>query len=181
MLYLTISSGELFDERTSEFITTKERTIKLEHSLISISKWESKWHETFLSNKQKTSEQVRDYVRCMTINSNVEPEVYLALSDANIDIINKYIKDPMSATWFEKEPGGGSSGEPMTSELIYYWMTAFTIPFDPCETWHLNRLLNLIKIANIKNQPKKKRSAKELASRYSAINEARKKQWGTNG
>ena len=181
MLYLTINSGELFDERTESFITTKERTIKLEHSLISISKWEAKWHETFLSKKKKTTEQVLDYIRCMTIGGNVEPEAYLSISNANIEAINKYIEDSMSATFFAKEPGGSSSGEPMTSELIYYWMSAFQIPFEPCEMWHLNRLLNLIKIANMKNQPKKKRSIREIASRQYALNEARKKQSGTTG
>ena len=180
MLYLTIDSGELFDERTDTFITTKERTIKIEHSLISVSKWEAKWHETFLSKKRKTSEQTLDYIRCMTIGGNVEPEIYLTISEKNLESINKYIEDPMSATFFNNE-SGGSNSEPMTSELIYYWMSAFQIPFEPCEMWHLNRLLNLIKIANLKNQPKKKRNAKDLASQRYAINEARRKQLGTTG
>ena len=180
MLYLTIASGELFDERTDTFITTKERTIKLEHSLISISKWESKWHETFLKKNKKTNEQVLDYIRCMTIGGNVEPEIYLAISEPNLEIINKYIEDPMSATFFNSEPGG-SSGEPLTSELIYYWMSAFQIPFEPCEMWHLNRLLNLIKIANLKNQPKKKKNSKDLAAQRYAINEKRRQQLGTTG
>lgn len=180
MLYLTIPSGELFDERTNEFIKTQERSIKLEHSLISISKWEAKYHKTFLSKDTKTSQQILDYIRCMTIGGNVEPEVYLGLDSATIETINQYIEDPMSATFFRKEDGPPSS-EPMTSELIYYFMTAFNIPFDPCETWHLNRLLNLIKIANIKNQPKKKRSARDIASERYALNEARRKKLGTSG
>ena len=180
MLYLTIPSGELYDERSNEFIVTKEQTIKLEHSLISIAKWESKWHETFFSKKKKTTEQTLDYIRCMTIGISIDPKIYLTISNENIEVINKYIEDPMSATFFAKEPGGSSS-EPMTSELIYYWMTAFQIPFQPTEMWHLNRLLNLIKIANIKNQPKKKRNLKDLASERYALNEARKKKLGTTG
>lgn len=180
MLYLTISSGELFDERTDEFIKTQERTMKLEHSLISISKWEAKYCKTFLGREKKTNQEILDYIRCMTIGGNIEPEVYLNLSEENIDTINRYIESPMSATFFRRE-NSPHSGEPMTSELIYYYMTAFNIPFDPCETWHLNRLLNLINIANIKNQPKKKRSVKEIAAERYALNEARRNKLGTTG
>lgn len=180
MLQIVIPSMEFFDERKQEFISTKEQTLQLEHSLVSLSKWESKWCKVFLSKKEKTTEEVIDYVKCMTLTKNVNPDVYNRLTRANIEEINAYIEAPMTATYFSKEPGGKVNNEQITSELIYYWMIALNIPFE-CEKWHLNRLLTLIHVCNIKNQPKKKMSKKELSSRNAALNAARRKQLNSKG
>lgn len=174
MLQITIA-GELWDEGKLEFATTGEQVLRLEHSLVSISKWESKWCKPFLSKQEKTFEETIDYVRCMTLTQNVSQETYYRLTNTHIKQINDYIEAPMTATWFSNETGGGkSNGEQITSELIYYWMIALNIPLE-CQKWHLNRLLTLIRICNIKNQPPKKRSKKEIMSRNAALNAARKK------
>lgn len=180
MLQLKVDASELYDEAKEEFINTNLRILQLEHSLISISKWESRQHKTFLSKTEKTESQIIDYIRCMTINSNVEPEVYLALTDENLAEINRYINNPMSASFFAKEPEQSGRGEPMTSELIYYWMTYFNIPWE-AEKWHLNRLLNLIKIAKMKSSTKNRRNSRDLLSQQAAMNAARREAWGTKG
>lgn len=182
MLQITIPAFEGFDNRTGEFIYEKEQVLCLEHSLVSLSKWESKWHKPFLSSEQKSTEEVLDYVRCMTITQNVDPKVYTRLTEANVKEINAYIEDPMTATWFNKgnnQPSKKNS-EQITSELVYYWMVALQIPFE-CQKWHLNRLLVLIRICNIKNQPAKKMNRREVASRNTALNAARRKQLGSSG
>ncbi len=180
MLQITIPAVELWDERKQEFVTTKEQTLQLEHSLVSISKWESKWCKPFLSKQEKTFEETLDYIKCMTITQNVDPEVYNYLTNKNIEEINKYIDAPMTATYFSDEKNSKTSREQVTAELIYYWMIALNIPFE-CQKWHLNRLLTLIKVCNIKNQPPKKRSRKEIMSRNAALNAARRKQLNTKG
>ena len=181
MLTITVQPSELYDSVKREFITTKLQVLQLEHSLISISKWESKWHKTFLSQTPKTNEQTIDYVRCMTINSGIDPRTYMALSKENLEDINRYINDPMSATCFAKEPESrGRTGEPMTSELIYYWLVHFDINWK-AETWHLNRLLNLIRICKMKTGSKGKRNQRELLSQQAALNAARREAWGTKG
>jgi hypothetical protein len=180
MLQITIPAGESWDEQNERFIFTKGMTLRLEHSLVSVSKWESKWHKPFLSDKNKTDEEIRDYIRCMTITQNVDPSVYFSLTPENISTINAYIEDGHTATTFreDKRPGGGR--EIITSELVYYWMIALNIPFE-CQTWHLNRLLTLVRICNIKSQPPKKRSQHDIAEDYSRINAERKKLWNTSG
>lgn len=181
MLQITIPSRELWDESTNEFVITKEQTLQLEHSLISISKWESKWQKAFLTKQEKTHEETIDYIKCMTLNQNVDPNVYNYLTNENIRQINSYIDAPMTATYFSEEKGGrGGRGEQITSELIYYWMIALQIPFE-CQKWHLNRLLTLVRVCNIKNQPPKKRSRREIMSRNAALNAARRKQLNTKG
>ena len=181
MLQITIPSRELWDESTNEFVITKEQILQLEHSLISISKWESKWQKAFLTKQEKTREETIDYIRCMTLNQNVDPNVYNYLTNDNIRQINAYIDSPMTATYFSEEKGGrGGRGEQITSELIYYWMIALQIPFE-CQKWHLNRLLTLVRVCNIKNQPPKKRSRREIMSRNAALNAARRKQLNTKG
>jgi oligoribonuclease NrnB/cAMP/cGMP phosphodiesterase (DHH superfamily) len=180
MLQITIPAVELWDERKQEFVITKEQTLQLEHSLVSISKWESKWCKPFLSKQEKTLEETLDYIKCMTITQNVDPEVYNYLTNKNIEEINKYIDAPMTATYFSDEKNSKTSREQVTAELIYYWMIAFNIPFE-CQKWHLNRLLTLIKVCNIKNQPPKKRSKKEIMSRNAALNAARRKRLNTSG
>ena len=180
MLRITIPATEMFDERTQMFISSKEYTLKLEHSLLSISKWESKWCRAFLSKHVKTYEETIDYIKCMTITPNVPDEVYTRLTRYNIEQINKYIEAPMTATSFMEDRKGKHNSETITSELIYYWMIALNIPFK-CEKWHLNRLLALVRVCNIKNQPPKKMSKSEIMSRNRALNEARRQQLGTKG
>ena len=180
MLYITIPSCEMYDESTEEFVYAKEQTLQLEHSLVSLSKWESKWCKPFLSKQDKTMEETIDYVRCMTVNQVSDPTVYSRLTLDNLNSINEYIGSPMTATTFSNTPKGGSSGEQVTSELIYYWMIALNIPFE-CQKWHLNRLLTLIRVCEVKNQPPKKLSKGELMRRNAALNDARKKELNTTG
>jgi hypothetical protein len=180
MLQITVPSIELWDERREEFVYREEKTLQLEHSLVSISKWESKWHKPFLLKEDKTNEEILDYIQCMTITQNVKPEVYTRLSADNVNEIKRYIEDPMTATTFSKDESNRGSREIVTSELIYYWMTVLGIPSE-YQKWHLNRLLTLIRVCNIKNAPPKKRSKKEIMSRNAALNAARRKQYNTRG
>lgn len=174
MLQITVPAVEGFDENTQEFINMKEQTLQLEHSLISLSKWESNWRKPFLVKTQKTYEETVDYIRCMTLNKNVDPEVYFHLTNENIIMVNQYIEAPMTATTFSKKTQQQSGREIVTAELIYYWMIALNIPFE-CQRWHLNRLLTLIEVCNIKNEPPKKMSRRELLNRNAALNAARRK------
>lgn len=179
MLTITVPERELYDDRTSEFIYVKSQTLQLEHSLVSISKWESKWHKPFLTNDSKTEAEMRDYIRCMTITQNVDPNVYLGLTRDNVIAIKRYIDDSMTATTFssvEKK----KSHKIVTSELIYYWMVSLNIPFE-CQKWHLNRLLTLIHICDIKNAPAKKMSKREIMNRNRSLNALRRSQLGTKG
>ena len=181
MLQVVIPGIELYDEESQEFISTKEQTLQLEHSLVSLSKWESKWCKPFLSKDIKTREETIDYIRCMTITQNVDPNVYKFIPDEKIEEINKYIDAPMTATWFSEDKGGKGGGrETITNELIYYWMISLNIPFD-CQKWHLNRLLTLVRVCNVKNQPPKKMSRRDVMSRNAALNAARRKQLNTKG
>lgn len=180
MLKITIPAGEQWDEQKQEFVNTKEQTLCLEHSLVSLSKWESKWNKAFLSQKSKTFEETLDYVKCMTITQNVNSDVYSNLSSENFRQINDYINAPMTATCFLNDKRGGVNRETVTSELIYYWMIALSIPFE-CQKWHLNRLLTLIRVCNIKNTPPKKMSRSEIMSRNAALNAARRQKLNSRG
>lgn len=180
MLRITIPALEQWDEQKQEFIITREQTLQLEHSLVSLSKWESHWCKAFLTKKEKSFEETRDYIKCMTLTQNVDPDIYNYLTNGNIAEVNKYIEAPMTATYFSDDKHGKTSREQVTAELIYYWMIALNIPFE-CQKWHLNRLLTLIKVCNIKNQPPKKRSRKDIMSRNAALNAARRKQLNTRG
>lgn len=181
MLQLIIpDSDELWDEKKEEFVYRKGQTLQLEHSLVSLAKWESKWCVPFLSKKDKTLEETLDYIKCMTIMQNVNPEVYLNLTQENVDAVNAYINAPMTATYFSNEKATGPNNEQVTSEIIYYWMIALNIPPE-YQKWHLNRLLTLIKVCNIKNQPPKKHSRREIMRRNTALNAERRKRLGTKG
>ena len=180
MLTITIPGGELFNDKTQEFITVKDQTLQLEHSLVSLSKWESKWQKSFLHTREKTVEETIDYIKCMTITQNVDPLVYSKLTTSNIDQINNYIASPMTATTFTKQENTTKSREIITAELIYYWMIALNIPME-CQKWHLNRLLTLIRVCNIKNTPPKKMNRREIMSRNAALNAARRKQLNSKG
>lgn len=179
MLKLMIGSDEKYNEETNEFVTAKSQVICLEHSLVSLSKWEAIWHKPFLDKKEKTFEETLDYIRCMTITKEVDPDLYKKLDSRHLSQVKKYIDDTMTATTLPKNTGP-KSREIITSELIYYWMVAFTIPFE-CQKWHLNRLLTLINVCNIKNTPPKKMGRKELMRRNSALNAARKQSLNTRG
>lgn len=180
MLQITIPKTEMWDEINGRFIYVKEQTLQLEHSLVSISKWESKWHKPFLSKEEKTNEETIDYIRCMTLTRNVNPEVYNYLTRENFMQINAYIEDPMTATTFSKDNSSKRSREIVTSELIYYWMLTLTIPPE-YEKWHLNRLLTLIRVCNVKNTPPKRRGKRELASERAALNASRRARYNTKG
>ncbi len=182
MLTIKIPETEIFDEQTNTFSIVREQELRLEHSLLSISKWESKWHKPYLdtSSYKKTTEMNLDYIKCMTITQNVPDIVYTCLTQSNVDEIADYIANPMTATWFSGENDSHSSSEVVTSELIYYWMTATGDPFS-CEKWHINRLLTLIKICSIKNGKPKKMSQKETAARYKALNAARRAKFNSKG
>lgn len=179
MLRITIPSIELYDEKNNEFFSSKEQTLQLEHSLVSISKWESKWHKPFLTKEEKTIEETMDYIRCMTITQNVDDKIYKCITDDNLKQVKDYIEDDMTATTFSNE-SKTTNREIITTEIIYYWMIAFNIPFE-CQKWHLNRLLTLINVCNIKNSPKKKMSKNEIMSRNSALNTARRKALHSKG
>lgn len=180
MLRITIPATELWDELAQQFVTVNEQTLQLEHSLVSLSKWESKWHKAFLSKVEKTQEETLDYIRCMTLTQNVNPKVYKYLTNDNIREINEYIGNPMTATVFSEEKSNSTNREVVTAELIYYWMVALNIPFE-CQKWHLNRLLTLIRVCNVKNAPPKKRSKRDILSRNAKLNAARRKQLNSSG
>lgn len=178
MLSITIPTTRLYNEVDNEFITVKGQTLQLEHSLVSLSKWESKWRKPFLDDEQKlTDEETIDYVRCMTITQNVNPLIYECLNDDHIAEIQRYIDAPMTATWFGKtEDKGSVNGEKVTNEIIYYWMSTFGIPMD-CQKWHLNRLITLIRVFIAKSQKPKPMTLQDRA----ALNAARKQQYNTKG
>jgi len=177
MLTITIPETELYDEIKNEFKVVREQKLVLEHSLVSLSKWESKWHKPFLGKDPKTREETIDYIRCMTVNT-VDPIVYQCITSKNIDQINKYIEDPMTATTIKDQKRG--KHEIITAEIIYYWMVALQIPFE-CQKWHLNKLLTFINVVNIKNKPPKKMSKKDVMSRNASLNAARRKALHTKG
>ena len=180
MLQVIIPAGELYNDEIGEFVETKEQVLQLEHSLVSLSKWESKWKKPFLGKTKRTNEESIDYIRCMTITQNVSPLVYLVITNKTIEEVSKYVTDSMTATTFSKLEEKRIFRETVTAEIIYYWMIALNIPFE-CQKWHLNRLLTLINVCNLKNQPKKKMTPKQLMSRNRALNEARRLQSGSSG
>lgn len=177
MLKLYIPAFELYDSSQNEFIYVKDHEIRLEHSLVSISKWEAKWHKSFINATELSANEYIDYIRCMTITQNVDPNVYSGINNDHIQKVREYIDDPMTATTFTKQEGQGSSREIITNEKIYYWMTEFNIPFE-CQKWHLNRLLTLIRVCSIQRSPKKKMSRREWANRKRALNKSRRSKHG---
>lgn len=177
---LTVDYPEKWDEEKEEFVYTKPIVFQLEHSLVSVSKWEAKWHKPFLSTEKHTREETIDYIRCMTITQNVPPHAYDMLSEENLKTIDDYINNSMTATWFSEMKQTKHSSEQVTSELIYYWMVAYNIPFE-CQKWHLNRLFTLIRICGAKNAKQQKMSKQEILRQNDAINNARRKRLHTRG
>lgn len=173
-------SPEGWDEKKEEFVEPKTVTLQLEHSLVSLSKWESKWCKPFLSNPNMTGEESLDYIKCMTITKNVNPEVYDHLTKENVDAVIAYINAPMTATTFSDDRKNRANKEIVTAELIYYWMVAYNIPFE-CQKWHLNRLLTLVRVCGIKNSPPKKRTKNEIMRNNAALNAARRARMHSKG
>lgn len=181
MLYIEVPlENEKWDDNKQEFIEPKKQNLQLEHSLVSLSKWESKWCKPFLSSN-KTDDEILDYIKCMTVTPNTNPLVYNYLTDTNIQEIVDYINSPMTAATFPKDNKTKMNREIVTADLIYYWMISLQIPFEPCQKWHLNRLLALIRVCDIKNSPPRKRSRSEISAEYARINAARRKQYNTKG
>lgn len=181
MLKIKLEPIEYFNDQSNTFFCYPEKEIELqlEHSLVSISKWEAKWHKPFLSTDNKTNEELMDYVRCMSVNPNIDLEVFTHIPNEQMQKIMKYIEDPMTATTFTntKRPG---TKKIVTNEVIYYLMVSYGIPFE-CQKWHLNRLMTLIRVCAEKNAPQKKMSQKEIMSRNRALNQARRAQLNSRG
>ena len=181
MLRITVAlTPEGWDEEKQEFVPSKEQTLQLEHSLVSLSKWESKWCKAFLTKQDKTLEETLDYIRCMTVTQGVNPEVYNHITNEHVAQVDKYINAPMTATCFSEEKGGKANNEIVTSELIYYWMISFNIPME-CQKWHLNRLLTLIRVCDVKNTPPKKMNKRDIINQYASLNAARRQQMNSKG
>lgn len=178
MLEVFVKGCEQYDENKNIFVSIKDQTLKLEHSLLSISKWESKWHKPFINKENKSTEEVIDYIKCMTINT-VNDDIYRCINDSVFRIVNNYISDPMTATTFN-DINDRPSREIITSEIIYYWMITYNIPFE-CEKWHLNKLLTLIKVCNNKNNPDKKMSRSEVIRRNKELNSKRRMAMNSKG
>jgi hypothetical protein len=177
VLRIKVVIAEGYDETSERFLEPETIVIELEHSLLSVSKWESKWEVPFLDTNNKTNEQTLDYVRMMNLGPDLPEDIFSKFSPENFDTINEYINAKMTATWF-RETQEAKVREVITAELIYYWMISLGIPFD-CEGWHLNRLLTLIKVCNIKNAPSKKVSSAEAGQRARELNAQRKAAMGT--
>lgn len=183
-IIIPATEAEMFDEEANEFryqTVEKAQPLRLEHSLVSLSKWESKWCKPFFTKDEKTTEEIIDYIRCMTLDKNIDPTVYERLSKENIAEVTNYIYAPMTATTFSNVHNRKSGGkETITSELIYYWMITLNIPVE-FERWHINRLITLIRVCEIKNTPPKKMSRNEIMSRNAALNASRRKQFKSKG
>jgi hypothetical protein len=171
MLNLKVQLVEGFDNSTGKFVDLEVYELELEHSLVSLSKWEEFFHKPFLSDEKKTPEETLYYIQCMVLDGEIPDEVWGKLTEAHMQQINDYINDPHTGTTFS---GGNDkpSRERISSELIYYWMTALQIDWQ-AQYWHLNRLMTLIKVANLKNQPQKKMNQREAAQRFADLNRQR--------
>lgn len=164
-----------------EFHDSPEIKLDLEHSLLSLSKWESKYEKPFFKQEDKTSEETLFYLRQMVVGNNAPDDMETRLAPSQIYEVSTYIHSKQSATWFREDAQNRPNGEIITSELIYYWLVAFNIDFYPTETWHLNRLLNLVKICGIKQSPPKKMDKVSAHEQMMRLNAERKKQLNTSG
>ena len=179
MLKFNLPSIEFYDERTNRFFDKPSVDVRLEHSLASLSKWEQKYKKPFLGSAPKTLEESRGYVVCMSLDENFTEQDYYRLSSEQIQQVQDYITDQRTATTINRRKTGPSR-EVITAEVIYYWMVSLMIPFE-AENWHLSKLLMLIEVCAVKNQPKKKMSRSEALSRQRALNAQRRSSMGTSG
>lgn len=176
MLEIDVATEESFDEERNRFVVSKSFRVRLEHSLVSASKWESFWKEAFLGKKEKTSQQTLSYVKHMILNDELPPGVFQKLIENHLQDIEAYISDEMTATKLYTDPNAPQSRETITTELIYYWMISLKIPVE-FQHWHLNRLITLIRTVNLKNTPKRKMTAAERK----ALNRSRLAKHNTRG
>jgi hypothetical protein len=179
VIIIPLPKREYWDEANQRFVYIPQGELVLNHSLNSLRKWESIHHKPFLSREEKTKEEILDYIKCMTINEDVGPEVYEALSPAVLKRIQEYINDPMTATTIRRE-NQKRNNEIITAEIIYYWMVALQIT-ESYRKWHLNQLLTLILVCNIKNEPPKKQNKGDIMRNNAALNAARRKKFNTKG
>lgn len=183
MLEINVPVAHLFDEEANVFFDAPGATLLLEHSLFSLSKWESKWNKPFLDGAERTSEETKSYIAMMNLAPEPHDRIFKQLSKENHDEIAKYIDSKQTATWFREDPNLRPSTDVITAEIIYYWMVAHNIPFE-CQYWHLNRLLTLIRVCNEKNKPATKSKvggSRDFAASRRAINARRKAELGTSG
>ena len=189
MLEITVPKKEWYDEQKNEFTNVKAQKIRLEHSLLSISKWESKWKRPFLDESYRMSyEEILDYIRCMTLTQNVDSYVYRAMTRENLRDIMNYMKDPMTATTFTMDKLKPNGGKPkrgpksriVTSEVLYARMVQYGVPLE-AERWHLNRLLTLLRVLGEESKDKKPMSKREIMKQNAALNAARRKRLNTKG
>lgn len=171
---------EMWDEGKQEFVYLPGQTLELEHSLASLSKWESKMNKPFLSKDSKTYEESLEYLKCMMLTPDVADDVYDYLMRHKLSVIDEYINSSMTATILPPNRGRKGRPEIVTAEVIYYWMIAMGIPSD-YEYWHLNKLITLIGVCNVKNSPTKKRSSDEILRDQMALNAERCKQLNSKG
>lgn len=179
MLTITIPKSELYDESRNEFVEVEAVVIELEHSLVSLSKWEESFEKPFLGPGQKTSEETLAYIKHMCLTPNIDDTTWARLTTENLEAINKYLESSMTATTFN-EPNKKVGREIITAEIIYYWMITLSIPME-CQYWHLNKLFALIKVLNLKNSPPKKMSRQEAAAQQRALNAQRRAQMNSSG
>jgi hypothetical protein len=180
MLTIIVGATDIYDEKTQSFGSQGGVELQLEHSLVSLSKWEAIHEKPFLDQSEKTPKELLSYIECMLLTSNPPGDFLEKISQKTFEQINAYIEQKMTATWFNDAEPKSRNREIVTSELVYYWMTVFHIPFE-CERWHLNRLFTLIKICSVKQEKPKKMSRGEIARRNRELNEQRKAQLGTKG
>ena len=180
MLSLQIQGCDFWDESTNQFVPMKSQVLQLEHSLVSISKWEAKYKKPFLSREGRTREETLDYIKAMTITQNVNPLLYNLITDDHIRKVNEYIDDPMSATTIKKQEGKGNAFKIITSEEIYASMVELRVPAE-YQKWHFNRLMMLLRVLGERNKPPKKMRKSELARRNRSLNAARRARLGSRG
>lgn len=183
MLKIDIPKREFFNEEIEEFLYTEACTLELEHSLYSVRLWEQKHKKPWMTDEPKTYAETIDYVRCMTLNTEIDPLVYKCLTSSDMQKITDYIQDSMTATTFSDngfKENKGRKKEIITAEIIYYYMVALNIPFE-AQYWHLNQLMTLIKVVNIKQSPPKKHSKRDILSRNARLNAERRKRLGSKG